>query len=93
MYATFNRFEIQMTKAQAESVSHAGRCDDDVAVLLGNKAIQRQLRKIDADAIRAELREYGAWDDEELADEAANQARIVWCAGCNITEELAQKRA
>ena len=93
MYASFNRFEIQMTKAQADSASHAGQCDSDVAYLVADRRIQRQLAKIGTDAIREELKEYGAWDADELADDTQNQHRIVWCAACNIHEEAAQKRA
>jgi hypothetical protein len=91
MWATFNRFEIRMTRTQAESVSHSGRCDDDVEMLVKVPAIARQLRKIGPDAIRAELREYGAWNAEELADDCANARRIVWCAGCDIREECAMR--
>lgn len=88
MYATFNRFEIRMTLEQARSVSHSGQCIDDVQELLKVPAISKQFNKIDKNAIREELKEYGCWwDDEELADDVANQERIVWLAGCNISEE------
>lgn len=91
MFASFNRFELQMTMAQAESASHQGRCDDDVAALLECRKIVRQLDKIGPDKIRSELKEYGAWDAEELADDAANRARIVWIAAGNIREEYASR--
>lgn len=92
MYATFNRFEIQMTRTQAESASHQGRCDEDVKILLEDPKIRRRLDKIDPSLIAAELREYGAWDDTELQDRQANRERITWIAACNITEELAAKK-
>jgi hypothetical protein len=92
MFAYFNRFELQLTKAQAESVSHSGQCDDDVAALLRDKKIARQLDKISPDKIRDELREYGAWDAEELADDEQNRRRIIWIAGGNICDELVQRR-
>jgi hypothetical protein len=91
MYATFERFEIKMTLAQAEGASHQGQCDDDVAALLTEPSIKRQLAKIPAASIAAELAEYGAWDDEELSDVAANQERIVWIAAGNIVEEQHEK--
>ena len=87
MFASFNRFELQMTRAQAESASHPGPCDSDVEDLVRHPAIARQLRKIAPDAIAAELKEYGAWDAAELADHAANQRRIVWIAAGNISEK------
>lgn len=92
MYATFNRFEIQMTLAQAESASHPGPCDADVAQLLTLPAIKRQLKKIDDATLQAELKEYGAWDDEELQDRAANESRIIWLAAGNITDERDARR-
>ena len=91
MFALFNRFELKMTLAQAESASHQGQCDEDVADLVELPAIRRQLDKIPADDIRAELKEYGAWDDEELADDDQNRHRLVWCAACNIKEESRTK--
>ncbi len=45
------------------------------------------------DALRAELREYGAWDDEQLADDAANWDRIVWIAAGDILEAARQHHA
>ena len=91
MYAQFNRFEIEMTKRQAESVSHPGPCDNDVDILLQDKKIIRQLKNIPDDKLREELKEYGAWNDEELQDRKANEQRIIWIAGCDIIEELHSK--
>lgn len=88
MFATFNRFELEMTKDQARSASHPGPCDSDVETLVNNPKIRRQLAKIPPETIAAELNEYGAWDPEELADHAANMRRIVWIAAGNISEGL-----
>jgi hypothetical protein len=87
MIAYFDRFVITMTSAQAESVSHSGRCDDDVAFLLTLPVIIRQLKKISDEDLSLTLKEYGAWDEIELKDRKANEARIIWIAGGNITEE------
>lgn len=87
-FAAFNRFSIEMTEAQALGASHQGQCDDDVAELLKVPEIARQLDSIGPELIRAELSEYGAWDETELADDAQNRARIVWSAACDIREEL-----
>jgi hypothetical protein len=88
MEATFNRFSIAMTAEQARDASHAGQCDDDVAALVARPEIAAQLDKIGPDDIRAELREYGAWEAAELADDDANRLRIVWIAAGNIREEV-----
>lgn len=86
MFACFNRFELQMTMAQAESASHQGQCDDDVAALVRAPAIRRQLDKIGPDKLAAELKEYGAWDADELSDYDANRERIARIAAGDIVE-------
>lgn len=91
MYATFNRFELKLTKAQALQGSHPGPCDEDIRDLLQVPAIHRQFKKLDPAKIRAELHEYGAWDEEELNNIPDNQARILWIACGDIREELAIK--
>lgn len=91
MYAQFNHFEIQMTLKQAQSASHSGQCDDDVKALLQLPKIKRQLVKIPDNDLQAELKEYGAWDSEELANRQDNENRIVWIAACDIAEEHATK--
>jgi hypothetical protein len=87
MYATFNSFEIEMTKKQARVCSHSGSCDSDVMALSELPKIKRQLDKIDPEFIAAELEGYGAWDEIELQDHAQNRRRILWIAAGNIAEE------
>ena len=92
MWASFDRFEIEMTKAQAESASHMGRCDEDVQALCAHPKIKRQLKKISDEKLIAELKEYGAWDEEELQSREDNEQRIVWIAAGNIMNELYEKK-
>ncbi len=80
------RIELYITKAQAARAAHVGQCDADVLALSKVPAIARQLRKIDADALRNELREYGAWNEVKLADHVANLQRILWIACGDINE-------
>ena len=86
MIATFNRFELKMTYKQAESCTHPGPCDPDVEFLLNDPLIKRQFKKIDPALIANELKEYGAWDEEELKDVEENQRRILWIACWDIVE-------
>lgn len=88
--AYFARFPLAMSLDDALACSHAGRCDDDVNELLKSADIRKQLDRIGPDAIRDELREYGAWDADELADDEQNRARIVWIAAGNIREERSE---
>ena len=86
-YSSFNRFEIELTLEQAESGSHQGQCDEDVDALSREPAIAAQLSKLEPGAVRDELREYGAWGDDELADHDQNLQRVLWLACGQITDE------
>jgi hypothetical protein len=86
MTAYFDRFYLTMTRAQASSASHQGQCDNDVLALSSVPSIASQLAAIKPADIAAELREYGAWDDNELADHSQNLQRILWIAAGNICE-------
>lgn len=78
--------ELRILTRDAIACSHPGPCDSDVATLVRKPYIKRQLAAIAPDILRDELREYGAWDDDELADTVQNRARIVWIAACDIAE-------
>ena len=87
MQANFDRFTLTMTKQDAAYASHAGNCDQEVADLVNSRKVTRQLDKIGPDAIRDELKEYGAWNDLQLSDDEENRQRIVWIAAGNINQE------
>jgi hypothetical protein len=80
--AYFNRFSVEIP---IDAIcSHQGRCDDDVAHWAPKVA---QLNpELDPGKIRAELNEYGAWDADELADDAANWERLTWVACGDLAE-------
>jgi hypothetical protein len=83
------RIEFQMSLTQARRASHQGRCDEDVQALSQVPKIAKQLKAIKAEVLRNELREYGAWDDNELADHTQNIQRILWLAAGDIVDEAA----
>ena len=92
MRTNFERFEIVMTLVQAESCSQPGRdAEPDVLVLMADPKIKRQRAKIDPELIRQELREYGAYDTEDLLDDEENWKRILWIGACDIVEEHQSK--
>jgi hypothetical protein len=82
-WATFNRFEIEMPVEAVNDCHHQGACDEDVEYW------QRKidLSHISDEKLSAELKEYGAWDADELSDREANERRIIWLAAGNIQEE------
>lgn len=80
-------FSLTMARSDAESVSGPGPADENVATLTRTPAIASQLDALDPESIRRELRKFGAWEAEELADDDANRERLVWIAGCELREE------
>ena len=88
MWTSFNRFELNITKAQVLATWHPGAMDDDIAALSKVPGIARQLKKLDPEQVRAELAEYGAWNEEELQDHAQNLQRVLWLGVCAIWEGL-----
>lgn len=86
---SLGRIELKMTLKQAQSCFHPGDCEADVLALRQVPAIRRQLDKLDPKTVADSLREYGAWDDEELADHNRNLTRLLWIAANDIAEENA----
>jgi hypothetical protein len=85
--AVFNRFELGLTTNDVDLCAHSGACDNDVLIVSQKDYVVEQFNRIDKDALRAELKEYGAWDGKELADHTDNCQRIVWLAAWDIREE------
>jgi hypothetical protein len=83
-FCQFERFELKLPKECVADCSHAGECDNDVAYW--SDKLQCDIH-IDANLIRDELKGYGAWDADELADDDANLRRIIWIGACIIREE------
>lgn len=88
-WASFNRFALRIPGDAVHDIAQSGANDAAVEYWHGKIELGRDIHgvlKSTPDAIRAELKEYGAWDTDELADDAANLRRIVWIAAHNIAE-------
>jgi hypothetical protein len=85
--AYIGTIELSLTLEQACSASHSGQCDEDVKALSLVPEVAEQLAQVDKHKLVQALREYGAWDAEELADHEQNLQRLLWCAAGNIAEE------
>lgn len=81
--ADFSRFSLELPDQCVLDCAHSGPCDEDV---------EFWFQKLDtskfpgADKIKAELAEYGAWDDDELADDDQNIRRLIWLAAGQIKD-------
>jgi hypothetical protein len=80
------RLNLEMTLEQAQSCSHPGDCEVDVICLLREPEIAAQVAEWDPAILAEELRGYGAWDGDELADHDANVSRMVWLAAGDIVD-------
>ena len=85
------RIELDIDMDVADSCSHPGPCDADVAEALEYPEIKAQFDKIDPAILAEELKEWGAWDTEELKDHEENKARLLWIACSSIMEELYER--
>lgn len=80
------RIELNITKNDALCCSHPGPCDNDVMQLSDKPSIKRQLAKLSPELVASELKEYGAWDTDELADHSQNLQRLLWLACGDISD-------
>jgi len=80
----FNSFSVGMGLQCVCDCSAAGAVDEQVSFWARNL-----IRPSEAtpEAIKKELKEYGAWDEIELQDDEKNWERIVWIAACNMKEQ------
>ncbi len=85
-WASFDRFEIRMPGLAVQDIAHSG--DNGPAVSYWeSRIINEWPERCTPEAIRTELAEYGAWDDDELKDDAVNWQRLLWIAAWDIAEE------
>ena len=80
------KIELQIAFGDACTCNHPGPADGNVLTLSRQPYIAEQLAKLDPKLLAAELKEWGAWDETELADHDQNLQRILWLAACDIAE-------
>lgn len=85
--AHFNRFSVNLHDDAVKECSRPGSCDS--AVAFWAKKTERS-HLCTPEALAAELKEYGAWDAEQLMNDDANWERIVWLAAGNAKEDARQ---
>lgn len=85
--AYFDRFTLELPAEAVADMSGQGRADEAVEHWAGR--IQRPSEVTPA-KLKAELKEFGAWDAAELADDSENWRRILWIAAGNIRDEASQ---
>jgi len=87
LYAYVGTIELALTLEQAQSASRSGQCDEDIRELSRVPEVAEQLAQVDTEHLVRELKEYGLWSPDELADRDQNLQRLLWLAACGIREE------
>jgi len=85
------RIELAITMDDAHCGYHQGACDDDVESLCCVPYIAEQLARIDSWRLCEELKEYGAWDGDELADHDQNLRRVLWLACGDLCDQQTEE--
>ena len=79
------RIEFEIPREEAARCG-SGSNDAVIKHLSKQPHIAQALAKIKPEELKEELREYGAWDDEELEDHKQNLQRILWIACHDIND-------
>lgn len=80
------RIELHFTRADVGAVAQPGSNDAAVAALRKRFYVVAQLASVTDAVLAEELREWGAWTEEELSDRESNLDRLVWLACWGINE-------
>lgn len=79
---------IELPISVAQACSHSGPCDMDIQTCMELPEVKAELSEIDPVQLIKELKEYGAWDSNELSNHEDNLARILWLAAGDICDNL-----
>lgn len=95
-WASGNHLQFLIPGRAVMDICKSGRNDDAVVEHLEDvQKLAEDLYQDDSknpwrptsENIRRELKEDGAWDDDELSDVEANWRRLLWIAAWNIYED------
>src|SRR5688500_1004476 len=81
---------LRLTQDDVDTGYHQGACDDDVAGLRTDPRIESQLQALNPQHVREYLREFGAWDDDELSNWESSLDRVLWlaCGDCRDEPDI-----
>lgn len=84
------RIELNIPEGLASIGYHSGSCDSDIAELMKLDSIKALLSGIAHQVLSDELKEFGAWNSEELANHEDNLARILWIACGDLVDGMGE---
>ena len=80
------RIELNITFNNAKKTFHSGDCEPEVIELANKQSIKQQTKLIDKNVLITVLKEYGAWNQDELQNHQQNIIRLLWIAASDIAE-------
>ena len=81
--------ELAIPREVMELCSQSGDMTKNVQdSLANNELIKSQYNALSEERVRYDLREYGAWSDDELSNHQDNLERLLWLACCDISERI-----
>ncbi len=78
--------DIRLIRSDAKKCSQSGDCGPHIEELLKKPYIKKQVETLNPCQLTKELKEYGAWDSEELKDHQENIKRWLWISAGDIAE-------
>jgi len=69
-------------------VPQIGAAEGSISAVRALPEVIAELSEINAEALRNELKDYGTWEESQLADHNENLNRILWIAALEIQDEL-----
>lgn len=78
--------DLHITIHDAQKCSQSGDMEQNILDLMQKRYIKRQISTLNPECLKRELKECGAWGDDELNDQQQNIVRFLWLSCCDISE-------
>ena len=78
--------DLKLTRRDAEACSASGDNEAAVNEVIVKPYVKKQLATIDPEQLKKELKDYGAWDETELANHQDNLQRWLWISAGDCIE-------
>lgn len=85
-----NYLELEVPEFIVDVVPISGRADEAIDSIVSDDTVKPYLSNIDEESLRIELKEYGAWTNEELQDHQENIKRYLWIKILDYREEQSE---
>ena len=78
--------DLRITLQDALFCSQSGDMEQNVLMTIKKPYLNKQLEGLNPEKLAKELKDFGAWDNEELKDHQQNIIRWFWSSCCDISE-------